>query len=154
MLGHLAFFNKYHIGLQLSLQPYPILVFMKKTIAFIKRYKAFIILFFIAIIVAQCSTTKSTTKKVDPFLPQQTDVTFAQAHWQGTTYAQLQQGYSIYSTKCNDCHDMKNIQDYSLTEWPGWMQKMGRKAKLDSTQYNLVYRYVMTRREALASVSK
>jgi hypothetical protein len=132
---------------------------MKKVINFIKAYKTTFIICFIAIVVAQCGGSKSATTytkpntppaKVDPFIPQQTDVTIAQAHWQGVNLPQLQQGYNIYATKCTDCHDMKRIQDYSLTEWPDLMEKMGRKAKLDSTQYNLVYRYVIARREALA----
>jgi hypothetical protein len=123
---------------------------MSRFIAFIKKYKTTLIIGSVAIMVAQCAGTKSTTKKADPFLPQEADVPIAQTHWQRTTFAQLQQGYSLYSVKCNDCHDMKNIQDYSLTEWPDWMKKMGRKAKLDSTQYNLIYHYVMARREAIA----
>jgi hypothetical protein len=127
---------------------------MKKAIAFIKKYKTVVIISFISIIVAQCGTTSKTTTKVDPFAPQSTDVLLATAHWQGVTMQQLQQGYGIYSTKCNDCHDMKKIEDFSLAEWPSLMQKMGRKAKLDSTQYNLVYHYIIARREALATAKK
>lgn len=127
---------------------------MKKIIASIKRYKATLLISSIAIIVAQCGGSKSAAvKKVDPSEPQQTDVSIAQAHWQGTTFDQLQKGYDIYSTSCNnsDCHDMKTIKDFSLTDWPGLIQKMGRKAKLDSTQYKLVYHYIMTRRQALGN---
>jgi hypothetical protein len=127
---------------------------MKKAIAFIKKNKTTFIICLIGVIVARCGTTTKTITKVDPFVPQSTDVSLAAAHWQGITMQQLQQGYGIYSTKCNDCHDMKKIEDYSLTEWPGLMQKMGRKAKLDSTQYNLVYHYIIARREALASAKK
>jgi hypothetical protein len=126
---------------------------MKKAIAFIKKYKTTFIICLIGFIVARCGTTKPTVK-ADPFVPQSTDVPLAAAHWQGITIQQLQQGYGIYSTKCNDCHDMKNIQDFSLAEWPGLMEKMGRKAKLDSTQYNLVYHYIIARREALATAKK
>lgn len=136
---------------------------MKKLLVFIKRYKATLIISCIAIIVSQCggnksatsssNTTSNASKKVDPYQPQETDVAIAQNHWPGTTLTQLQQGYGIYSTSCNnsDCHDMKRIKDFSLDEWPDLIQKMGRKAKLDSTNYKLVYHYIMTRREALGN---
>ena len=116
------------------------------------------ILVFIGIIIVQCTNTKPATAtptvKVDPFHPQQTDVSLAQAHWPSATAEELVQGYQIYSTKCNDCHDMKNLLEFSVDEWPDLMKKMGRKAKLDSTQYNQVWHYIVARREALVAAKK
>ena len=128
----------------------------------IKKFKAVFILAFIGIIIVQCTNTKPTTAtkpstatvKVDPFHPQQTDVPLAQAHWPSVTAEELVQGYQIYSTKCNDCHDMKNLLEFSVDEWPDLMKKMGRKAKLDSIQYNQVWHYIVARREALAAAKK
>ena len=122
---------------------------MSRFIALIKKYKTTLIIGSVAIMVAQCAGTKSTTKKVDSFLPQETDVPIAQAHWNGTTIDQLKQGYSIYSTKCVECHDMKNIQDFTLTDWPGIIEGMSRKAKLSPEQRDLVSHYILARREAL-----
>jgi len=122
---------------------------MNRLTALLKKYKATLIICSVVFIIAQCSSTKSTTKKVDPFLPQETDVPIAQAHWNGTTIDQLKQGYSIYSTKCVECHDMKNIQDFTLTDWPSIIEGMSRKAKLSPDQQNLVSHYILARREAL-----
>ena len=122
---------------------------MKQIIGFLKKYKTTLIICSVTFIIAQCSSTKSTTTKVDPFLPQETDVTIAQTHWNGTTIDQLKQGYSIYSTSCVQCHDMKNIQDFTLNDWPGIIDGMSKKAKLSPDQKNLVSHYILARREAL-----
>ncbi len=127
---------------------------MKKVIDFIKAYKTTFIICFIAVVVAQCGGPKAATYTVDYFTPQASDASIAQTHWQGTSIDQLKQGYGLYTTECTKCHEMKNIQDFSLTDWPGIIEDMSRKAKLNADQHNLVSHYILARREAIASAKK
>jgi len=127
---------------------------MNHTIIFIKRYKAFFIVIIMGLVVAQCTSTKSVTIKIDPFIPQLTDITIAKTHWPAATQVELTEGYDIYNTKCNDCHDRKDLLESSAADWPGIMKLMGRKAKLDSTDYHLVWQYIVSRREALVLAKK
>jgi nitrate/TMAO reductase-like tetraheme cytochrome c subunit len=129
---------------------------MNNVILFIKKFKTILILAGIAMLVVRCSSTKSATStvSVNEFEPVQSDVAIAQAQWKTTTYSDLTQGYGLYASKCTQCHDMKKLDAFSEADWPGIMQSMGRKAKLDSTQYNLVYHYILTRRQAIVSTKK
>ena len=89
-----------------------------------------------------------------PLAPIKSDVAIARAHWQGVTLDNLNEGYSIYDDKCTDCHRNKRPQDFTEYEWNVIMHKMGRKAKLDSNQYNLVLHYILTKREAILGSGK
>jgi hypothetical protein len=87
-------------------------------------------------------------------IPTDADVTNAQTHWKGTGLVQLTQGYAIFSDKCTDCHGLKKPQKWTEDEWLTIMQKMGRKAKLDSAQYNLVLHYILAKRETVLAGKK
>ncbi|HTA83753.1 MAG TPA: hypothetical protein VK783_12485 [Bacteroidia bacterium] len=130
---------------------------MKKQLFPAKQYVAIFVIIS-TIVIVQCTNTKPTTSttvvKVDPFHPQQTDIPLAQAHWPSVTAEELIEGYKIYSTKCNDCHEMKNLLEFSVSDWPNIMQEMGKKAKLDSIQYNQVWHYIVARREGLIAAKK
>ncbi|HXB11321.1 MAG TPA: hypothetical protein VNZ45_05000 [Bacteroidia bacterium] len=126
---------------------------------FLKNYRTVFLLTAITIVIVCCKSTQpATTKQVasqntsppkSPLMPTESDVAIAGTHWQGTTIDNLNQGYSIFDDKCTDCHGVKKPQDFTVEEWNSIMPKMGRKAKLDSTQYNMVFRYILTKREAL-----
>jgi hypothetical protein len=60
----------------------------------------------------------------------------------------------IYTTKCAKCHKFYNPADYSQTDWNAWMQKMGRKSKLNPQQHALLSRYLDTLRPVPKSASK
>jgi hypothetical protein len=121
---------------------------------FLSKFKTYLILGCIAMLIIRCGGSKSATSTVNVFIPVQSDVSIAQARWQATTFDQLTQGYDLYSSKCTSCHGMKKLDDFSESDWPGIMRSMGWKAKLDSTQYNLVYHYILTRRQAIVSIQK
>ena len=132
---------------------------------FLKNYKTIFLLSSVAIIAVCCKSTQpaattkpATTQNVSPpkspLVPIESDVAIASAHWQGTTLDNLTRGYSIFDDKCTDCHGIKKPQDFTQDEWNNIMPKMGRKAKLDTTQYKLVFRYILTKREALLGPGK
>jgi hypothetical protein len=45
-------------------------------------------------------------------------------------------------------------QDFEEDDWNAIMHKMGRKAKLDSNQYNQVLHYILTKREEVLGAGK
>ena len=49
---------------------------------------------------------------------------------------------------------MKKLDGFSEADWPGIMQSMGRKAKLDSVQYNEVLHYVLAKRQTSIAAKK
>jgi len=123
---------------------------MKKFSYFIHRFKAHIVLSIICFIVVCCSGTKSAS-----LTPAQPDLAIAQAHWPGTTMDQLNQGYTLFSTKCTQCHGMKNPKDYSADDWTdNYMPDMGKRAHLGQGDYDLVLHYILTKREAPAPAAK
>ena len=54
---------------------------------------------------------------------------------------QLRDASKLYAVKCAKCHEFYNPVDYAPAEWEGWMKKMNRKARLRSTQADLLSRY-------------
>jgi cytochrome c5 len=121
---------------------------MKKLTSFISRFKVEILLSLISFIVVCCSNTKSAS-----LTPAQTDVSIAQAHWAGTTLADLNKGYSLFADKCTQCHGMKNPKDFSTDDWTNdYMPDMGKRAHLSQDDYNLILHYILAKREELTSV--
>jgi hypothetical protein len=60
----------------------------------------------------------------------------------------------IYTSKCAKCHKFYDPADYSQEDWNVWLQKMGRKSKLNPQQYSLLSRYLDTLRPGPKSASK
>jgi hypothetical protein len=120
---------------------------MYKLISFLKRNQTKAVILSFSVVFICCKGSQY-------LIPSDKDVSAGQKHWSGTTIASLNQGYSLYSTKCAECHSMKKPQDFSLDEWSDIMPAMGAKAQLDSNQYKLVYHYVLTKRETVLSGSK
>ena len=60
----------------------------------------------------------------------------------------------IYTTKCAKCHKFYDLAEYSQADWNEWLQKMGRKSKLNSQQYALLSRYLDTLRSGPKSSAK
>jgi hypothetical protein len=136
---------------------------MRIFLFFLKNYRTVFLLGAITIIAICCKSTQPATKTSNtqtvsppksPLAPVASEVAIAQAHWQGITLDNLNQGYSIFDDKCTDCHGVKKPQDFTADEWNSIMPKMGRKAKLDSTQYALVFHYILTKREAILGPGK
>jgi cytochrome c5 len=59
------------------------------------------------------------------------------------TEADLAEGKAIHDTKCNRCHQLKTIGNFSMAEWDNILQRMIPKARLDEKQAALVRAYVM-----------
>jgi cytochrome c5 len=51
-------------------------------------------------------------------------------------------GRKVYVAKCAKCHKFHEPKDYSEADWGRWLEKMGRKSKLNAEQKNLLERYL------------
>ena len=120
---------------------------MKKICSFLERSKALLLVSALSFTFVCCS------KKY--LIPIQADVSVAQSHWPGTTFAKLTKGYDIYTDKCSDCHRLRNPKKYSVADWNNkYMPTMGRKAKLTPDEYYLVLHYILAKREELTAPKK
>ena|ERR1051326_3188637 len=81
-------------------------------------------------------------------IPNDTDVSRAQAKWGGTDLAALQKGHMLYMNKCGSCHYLHRPQKYSEEKWRQEMPEMSSRAKLSSDEQELVLHYLLTMREA------
>ena len=57
--------------------------------------------------------------------------------------AELQQGHDLFKNKCGKCHKLPKPVSHSKDEWVKILGKMAPKAKLDTDQANLVFKYVV-----------
>ena len=105
---------------------------MKKTLP------AILILF-----ISACTATKLVT-------PTQSDAERGSQKFQGYTLDELAQGKAIYESHCNKCHKYKVPESRDETKWDKIIPVMAKKAKLDSTQEDLVLKYVVTMSTAKA----
>jgi cytochrome c5 len=73
---------------------------------------------------AACETTAAKRAPVDPTLPPE------------------QRGKAIYETSCNRCHALFMPSSYRAEEWPFYVRKYGRKARLSAEERDLVMAYL------------
>jgi hypothetical protein len=57
--------------------------------------------------------------------------------------AELQQGHDLMLANCSKCHKVPMPNSHSNIEWKGILEKMAPKAKLNSDQSYLIYRYIV-----------
>ena len=116
---------------------------MYRNFTIIKKNKTIAVISSLTLIVLCC-------KSPDYLVPGSKDVTNAQKRWgASTTLTQLKDGYDLYMDKCTHCHGLKGPLKKTEEQWTQIMHIMGRKAKLDSNQYNLVLHYIIVKRETM-----
>jgi cytochrome c5 len=81
-------------------------------------------LFLVLLLGAACATTTARREAVDPTLPPQ------------------QRGKVLYDTSCNKCHALYMPSSYGVDEWPFYVRKYGRKARLSPEERDLVMVYL------------
>src|SRR5436190_11966649 len=59
-----------------------------------------------------------------------------------TKRAQLEQGRTIYITKCAKCHSPEPVRKYSASRWEGILKEMLEETKLDEPAASAVRAYV------------
>ncbi|HYG15382.1 MAG TPA: hypothetical protein VEC12_06470 [Bacteroidia bacterium] len=92
-----------------------------------------------AVILAGCAATRYT---VNP--PAQAELAAAQKRWPSITLNELQNGHTIYTTKCNKCHGLKNIMKLTESHWDHEIDEMAPKAKLTAEEKETLKKYIFT----------
>ena len=59
----------------------------------------------------------------------------------------LERSRALYVTRCSSCHTLNDPRDYTAEEWPDWMQKMARKAKINAAQERELLLFVLAARD-------
>jgi uncharacterized membrane protein len=59
----------------------------------------------------------------------------------------LERSRALYITRCSSCHSLNDPRDYTESEWPDWMHKMARKAKINATQEHELLLFVLAARD-------
>lgn len=62
---------------------------------------------------------------------------------QTASLAELQQGHDIFQSHCGKCHKLPKPEKHSKDDWTKILAKMAPKAKLNTDQSDLVYKYVV-----------
>lgn len=79
-----------------------------------------------------------------PVSPEATQA--AALKWPGTTQASLAEGRQLFSAHCSQCHGYPDVNAKSEGEWPGIVDDMAKKAKLDAAQKDKVLHFVLASR--------
>lgn len=59
--------------------------------------------------------------------------------------AELQQGHDLFQNNCGKCHKLPKPDKHSNQDWTKILKKMSVKAKLNTEQSDLIYRYLVNR---------
>lgn len=54
----------------------------------------------------------------------------------------LSEGRYVYQMKCGQCHELKNVADYTSQRWTEILQQMIPKAKLNAGEKQLVIEFI------------
>lgn len=82
----------------------------------------------------------------NPFL-QDPQLLIAQKRWAGTSSEELEEGKTIYYTKCASCHSPKKITKYSEDQWKETINVMAPRAKLSVEEKINLTKYILSYRE-------
>lgn len=123
---------------------------MKKTIIFASIIATMFV-------ISECSGPKTTTKAPDPVkapetkeeskAPDNTLLDIAKKTWPAATVASLAQGQTIYTTKCNKCHELFPIVGRSEESWKHEIKDMAPKARLTAEETDLLSQYILSARQ-------
>jgi cytochrome c5 len=95
-----------------------------------------------------CKTTSKTGG--NSMAPGPDDEKIAQEKWSGTTLAELTSGYQLYTAKCQECHKLHRPTEYDEAKWTKIVPWMGKKAKLNEADQQLILHYLVAKREVLS----
>lgn len=90
-----------------------------------------IALIFVAAVACTSQLYVPTEKNVDKVMP--------------ASLSELQQGHDLYMNNCGKCHKLPKPGSHSDVEWKKILEKMIPKAKLNSDQSYLIFRYIVNR---------
>jgi hypothetical protein len=105
--------------------------------------KSIILFSFSMVIIVACHTKKEVVKS-KTYEPTDAQLTAGKTKYPDLTRDNLITGHSIYYGVCMNCHEAKNINEFSLDEFSSILNKMARKAKLTPEEKDAVLRYAVS----------
>jgi mono/diheme cytochrome c family protein len=97
-----------------------------------------------AILFALCQAPLLSCASLTPAAPTEADARRAATQWPGVTIAQLQEGRSLYLSRCSGCHQPLDPSQIRPDDWPHKVAEMRDRAHLKPDEESLIVRYLMT----------
>jgi mono/diheme cytochrome c family protein len=76
--------------------------------------------------------------------PSPADALHAANRWPGTSQRDLEEGRSLYLSRCTGCHRAIGPERFPEEAWRGHIEEMRERARLASTDVDLLHRYLAT----------
>jgi len=76
--------------------------------------------------------------------PTAQDAEWASRRWSTTSLEDLRKGRAAYVEKCAGCHNLHTPEQYSPTEWEGYVAYMTADAKLTAEEQVLITRFLVS----------
>lgn len=76
--------------------------------------------------------------------PVQADLAVAQKQRAGVTLQDLEQGRSLYLSRCGSCHQVIDPKSVAPSKWPHEVEEMRERAKLDTQDVDQIVLYLVT----------
>ncbi len=81
--------------------------------------------------------------------PTQLDVERGSQFSSSITLENLNQGKTLYEDNCGNCHKLNKLTLLDEAGWRNIVPKMGKKAKLNTADTDLVLQYILTMKDAV-----
>jgi len=88
-------------------------------------------------------TSKKKTVAENTNTPTEAQLLAVNEKYAGTTMDVLENGSKLYYGTCTNCHGAKNILSRSEEEWPKIIERMAPLAKINESEKDAVFKYVM-----------
>jgi mono/diheme cytochrome c family protein len=76
--------------------------------------------------------------------PVQADIAVAQKQRAAVTLEDLEQGRSLYLSRCGSCHQAVDPKSVAPSKWPHEVEEMRERAKLDADDVDNIVLYLVT----------
>ncbi len=77
----------------------------------------------------------------------QDQIRWANVRWPDVTPEELNQGRRLYVSRCSGCHTLFLPQDFTAVQWQHQLEEMGEQAKLNASQREMVFKYLISAAE-------
>ena len=63
-----------------------------------------------------------------------------------TGFVQLQQGRTLFASRCIECHALPRVTAHTATEWPRLLDQMADRASLNTAERQAILAYLLAAR--------
>lgn len=87
------------------------------------------------------------------YKPTVADVESGKKNYSDLTIEQLNSGFHLYTNKCGSCHTLYKPQEITKDRWAKILPDMKIEAHLSDKEYELITRYIKSKRESYLEVN-